>query len=47
MGMYTSSRGWEKTALKDFMSFCIFSGATGVQTQPNFLIFIMVIHWIC
>ena len=37
---------FEKTALKDFMSFCIFSEETGVQSQPNFLIFIMVTHWI-
>ena len=38
---------FEKMALKDFMSFCIFSVAVGVQSQPNFLIFVMVIHWIC
>ena len=38
---------FEKMALKDFMSFCIFSVATGVQSQPDFLIFIMVINWIC
>ena len=38
---------FEKMALKDFTSFCIFSVATGVQSQLNFLIFIMVIHWIC
>ena len=30
---------FEKTALKEFMSFCIFSIATGVQSQPNLLIF--------
>ena len=38
---------FEETALKDFMSFCIFSVAVGVQSQPDFLIFIMVIHQIC
>ena len=37
---------FEKTALKHFMSLCIFSVATGVQSQPEFLNFIMVIHWI-
>ena len=37
----------EKTTLKDFVSFCIFCLAMGVQSQPNFLIFVMVIHWIC
>ena len=37
---------FEKTALKD-LSFCIFSIAMGVQSRPDFLIFIMVIHWIC
>ena len=30
---------FEKKALKDFMSFSIFSVATGVQSQPNLLIF--------
>ena len=38
---------FEKMALKDFLYFCIFSVPTGVQSQPNFLIFIMVINWIC
>ena len=38
---------FEKTALKDFLSFCIFSVAAGVQCQLNFLISIMVIHWVC
>ena len=28
---------FEKMALKDFMSFCIFSVATWVQSQPNLL----------
>ena len=36
-----------KTAVEDYMSFCIFSVAAVVQSQPDFLIFIMVIHWIC
>ena len=34
---------FDKTTLKDFMSFRIFSIAMGVQSQPDFLIFIMVI----